>query len=1184
MNHVSPAFSKPLRLALNSGGHLAFDWEIEANALYFTSDLPPCFANVPLPAVAQAATLSALIHPDDLPAVKAQWRKLLYADAAAQQAGVHMELRLQDTQIGWRWVSMTGQAAEFNARGSLARAVGVLTDITARKAHEERIRRLLDLYEALRQTNQAILHAEDRHTLFNQICRIAVERGGFQMAMVRLIDPATQELTPVAGHGTTPLAAPAATISIDASRPAGQGPAGTSIREGRPSICNDFFAMGFHDEWIAMARNVGFRSVGSFPFRQSGEVIGVLLLYAEDKDYFDQELIELLEEMTNEISFALDNFARQAQRQAVEAALANSESFKNAILQAALDCIVSFDERGFIVDFNPAAEHTFGHERADVIGQPLAERLLTPASQAQFEQRMAELLQDGTHPAQQRRTEMLAMHAEGMRFPIEIAIAPIALDDRRVFTAYIRDISEWKQSQAILADSEARYRQLIDLSPEAIFVHQDGKFVLLNQACLQLFGATQAGQLLGQRVRPFMHPDYKEISKKRALALPMGELITGQVEEVWLKLDGTPFHAEVSGSKFIYLGSPAVQIVMRDISARKLAEALQRAQNEILGMIAAGEALPDILATLTGVIEGQSDRGLCAIQLLNADRTHLHTIVAPSLPREFAAAMTNLAVGPCHCSSGTAVFRREPVRSTDIASDPLWRIWREHARTHGLRACSAWPIFGKNNKVLGALSLYFREQQLPSAKELQVIETAANLAGIAIENKETEDRIRYLAHYDEMTALPNRALFNQILNHAMKAAHRRQMKLAVMFVDLDRFKNINDTFGHSAGDQALQEFAERMRGCLRENDTVARMGGDEFYILIEELTDGQIAAGVAEKILAEAARPFFIDDQECHLSASIGIALYPDDGNDAMALLKNSDIAMYRAKSDGKNAYRFYSASKNIHSVERLALESQLRRAIENQELQLHYQPKVDVYTGRINGVEALVRWQHPDLGLLPPQHFVPLAEETRLIIPLSKRILRIACADALAINHVSNYPVRVAVNLSARQLEDSQFPDTMQTLLEQTGLPADLLQLEITESMVMDNPEQAVEIMNRLRDMGIRLDIDDFGTGYSSLAYLKRFPVYSLKIDRSFIQDIPEGPNDTAITQAIIAMAHSMGMRVVAEGVEKQSQAEALRQFGCDEYQGYFFSRPVPLAKLLDLLGNQQTWMQAMPASLKAS
>ncbi|WP_165973727.1 EAL domain-containing protein [Paucimonas lemoignei] len=1184
MNPASETINDPLRLALNSGGHVVFDWNIAANLLQFDSRLPPCFAHIPLQATTHASAFHALIHEDDLALVKEQWTILLHGKATQPTASVQMDLRLRDNEIGWRWVNLSGQVAERDALGQAMRAVGVLTDITAHKIHEDHIGRLRNLYAALRQTNHAILHANTRQDLFNAICRIAVEHGGFQMAMIRLVDEEAHELVPVAGHGTQFPQEPMARISTDPDSLEGQGPGGISIREQRPSICNDFLAMGFHPDWITMANNVGFRSVGSFPFRQNGEVIGALLLYAEEREFFDQELIELLEEMANEISFALDNFEQQLKRAQVEAALADSENLKNAILQASLDCIISFDDQGYIIDFNPAAERTFGHTRTDVIGQPLAERLLTPTSHELFQQGMADLLNNSDSPFQKRRIELWAMDAKGMHFPVEVAVAPITLGERQVFTAYMRDISEWKQSQAILADSEARYRQLIDLSPEAIFVHQHGKFVLLNQACVQLFGARDASELLGQRVRPFMHPDYKEISKKRALALPMGELATGQVEEMWLKIDGTPFHAEASGSKFIYLGAPAVQVVMRDISARKLAEALQSTQNEILGMIAGDEALPDILATLTRLIEDQSERAKCAIQLLNAERTHLHVMVAPALPRDFVDAMTGLAVGPCHCSAGTAVFRRQAVQVEDIANDPLWIMWRDKALAQGFKACSSWPIFGKNNKVMGALSLYYRDTQAPSQKDWQVVEIATNLAGIAIENKETEDRIRYLAHYDEMTALPNRALFNQILNHAMKVAHRRQQKLAVMFVDLDRFKNINDTFGHSAGDQALQEFAERMRSCLRENDTVARMGGDEFYVLIEEVVDGEVAANVAEKILEEAARPFYVDGQECHLSASIGIALYPDDGSDAMALLKNSDIAMYRAKGDGKNAYRFYSASKNTHSVERLALESQLRRAIDSHELELYYQPKVDVYTGRINGVEALVRWKHPELGLLPPQHFIPLAEETRLIIPLSKHILRLACEDAKTINAASPHAVRVAVNLSARQLGDSNFPDTVQHLLDQTALDADLLQLEITESMVMDNPEQAVEIMNRLRAMGIRLDIDDFGTGYSSLAYLKRFPVYSLKIDRSFIQDIPTGPNDTAITQAIIAMAHSMGMRVVAEGVEKREQAEALRQFGCDEYQGFYFSRPVPLAKLLELLSNQKNWLEVMPSSLKSN
>ena len=392
----------------------------------------------------------------------------------------------------------------------------------------------------------------------------------------------------------------------------------------------------------------------------------------------------------------------------------------------------------------------------------------------------------------------------------------------------------------------------------------------------------------------------------------------------------------------------------------------------------------------------------------------------------------------------------------------------------------------------------------------------------------------------------------------------------MLFVDLDRFKNINDTLGHDAGDLALQEIATRMRHCLRESDTVARMGGDEFYILIEDLQDSDHAARIARKILIEAARSFIIYQQECHLTASIGIAVYPEDGADTQTLLKNSDIAMYRAKAGSKNTYQFYSASKNIHSLGRLALESQLRHGIENREFVLHYQPKVTLASGEISGVEALVRWMHPQQGMLAPNYFIPLAEETSLIIPLGKLILEMACRDALEINAGSERPIRVAVNLSARQFDDADFLIDLRQILKTTGLGADYLQLEVTESMVMHNPEQAVRVMTELQEMGIRLDIDDFGTGYSSLTYLKRFPVYSLKIDRSFIQDLQFASNDVAITKAIIAMGHSMGLRIIAEGVEVVEQMDALRQFGCDEFQGFYFSRPVPLADFISLQRSQ--------------
>jgi diguanylate cyclase (GGDEF)-like protein/PAS domain S-box-containing protein len=1167
------AINERLSLTLQSGSQLAFDWLIPGDCLHFTSGIPANFRHIALNGITDSASLYLLMHDDDKLRFLTAVRNAINRDKNAKGILQHVHLRMQDAEIGWRWVEMSGMVVERDAGGRAVRCVGIFTDISARKEAEQRAARLLNLYSALRRTIHAILHMQNPGSLFRAICRIAVEHGNFHIATIRLLDPATGLLKVAVSHGFDQPQFEAVEISIDPEKDSGRGPSSVAYRENRPSICNDFYESDFPASWKKIALDLNLHSFASFPFCRDGQPVGVLTLYSSEMNYFDDALVDLLLEMTRELSFALDNFDHERQRAAMEIALAESEKLKNAIFLASLDCIVSFDESARIVDINPAAEHIFGYQRADAIGKQLADLLSAPEPHAPEQRDIAQFLTACDSPMINRRIEWAATHANGTTFPIEIAIAPIDLAGKRMFSAYIRDISELKQSQAILRDSEARYRQIIELSPDAIFVHRKNKFLLVNEACVKLLGAQSADELLGKDVLPFVHPDYREIVMARARQLPMGPANQALfTDEIWIRADGTEFHTEIATTKFYYLGVPAIQNVLRDITARKMAEQLQLAQNRILGMVASGLPLQDILLTLSRLVETHSKHGLCSIQIMEPGSALLQPPISAGLSEDFCMAIGSVPTIAGNGCFSAAVRRRQRVTSIDMGKDPIWASWHDIAVRYGLQSCTSWPIIGKQKKILGALSLYYSDTHAPDTQEMALADIAANLAGIAIENKQSEDRIRFLAHYDELTALPNRSLFNQLLNRAMKSAQRHQTKLAVLFIDLDRFKNINDTLGHDAGDFALREFSKRVSICLRASDTLARMGGDEFFVLIEELEDGAYASTVAQKILHEASQPFFIHGQECHLSASIGIAIYPDDGVDACSLLKNADIAMYRAKADGKNTFHFYAPSKNIHTIERLTLESQMRRAIDNGEFTLHYQPKLELITGRITGVEALVRWQHPEHGLLGPARFIPLAEETRLIIPLSIQILRIACHDALAINACSHESIRMAVNLSPRQLDDSSFIDSLQSLLAETGMPPQLLQLEITESMVMHNPEQAVIIMNKLRAMGIRLDIDDFGTGYSSLANLKRFPVYSLKIDQSFVKDIPTGPNDTAITKAIIAMGHSMNMRVVAEGVETIEQMKALRTFGCDEFQGYYFSRPLPLGEFLQLQKNHDS------------
>lgn len=429
--------------------------------------------------------------------------------------------------------------------------------------------------------------------------------------------------------------------------------------------------------------------------------------------------------------------------------------------------------------------------------------------------------------------------------------------------------------------------------------------------------------------------------------------------------------------------------------------------------------------------------------------------------------------------------------------------------------------------------------------------------------KQSEERLERLAHYDPLTDLPNRLLLLSRLEHVLERAERHCQQAAVLFVDLDNFKVINDSLGHPAGDALLSALARRLRGRLREEDTLGRLGGDEFLVILDYLERAEHAATVAEVLIRLLEQPFGLPSgQEVHIGASIGISLYPDDGRTVTELIKAADIAMYQAKEQGRNTYRFYTAGLAAAANQRLALEARLRRALANREFVLYYQPQIRTNTHELIGCEALLRWQSPEDGLVPPDRFIPLAEETGLILPVGEWVLRNACAQLKTWLDAGSPPLVLAVNLSARQMRQPDWIERVATILQETGLPPDCLKLEFTESMLMEQGDQAIARLQTLKELNLKLSIDDFGTGYSSLAYLKRFPIDELKIDRSFVRDIPEDPNDMEIAAAIIAMARNLKLSVVAEGVETQEQLDFLKRQGCDAWQGYLSSRPIPAAE----------------------
>jgi len=729
---------------------------------------------------------------------------------------------------------------------------------------------------------------------------------------------------------------------------------------------------------------------------------------------------------------------------------------------------------------------------------------------------------------------------------------------------------------------DAIYRSVIAVMAEGIVLRDArGRIVSCNASAERILGRT-LDQMKGDRLFDPAWVAFREDGaplpddeRPAELAVRTGQMQSNVVvgfrrragRMLWLSMNAQSLYET---SKTVPSG---IVTTFTDITERRQSERRQVMEHAITGVLASAEtlaeAIPNIIQTICGTMRWQCgarwawDKQAMLLRYSEAWGTDIPAI------QEFIAASANGTIEPDEAKKGLVrrTFRSgQPHWVADIAQVDGLVKRAGIVRKAGLHGSFAFALV-HGTEVLGVMEFFHTEVRPPDEMLIASAASIGSQIGQYMVRKEAEERARHLAHYDELTGIPNRAMFNLRLSHALAQAKRSEKPLAVLFIDLDRFKNINDTLGHEAGDLVLKTITARLLGCLRESDTVARLGGDEFVVLIEESIRPIDIAGIAEKILAAVAQPIRLEGQEFHVTASIGISTYPDDCEDLQGLMKYADISMYRAKEQGKNNYQFFSSQKNEHTVSRLALESNLRRALERNEFVLHYQPKIDVASGRVTGVEALVRWQRPSKPLLMPLQFIPLAEETGLIVPIGAWVLNTACAQSKALRAQGMANVRVAVNVSARQLRHENLFQDVARALEEHELDASALELEITESVVIQSPEQAITLLSKLKEMGIRLSIDDFGTGYSSLSYLKRLPIDAVKIDRSFIRDLPDDNDDAVITRAIIAMAHSLKLSVIAEGVETDAQLAFLRQHGCDEMQGYYFSKPVPADQLSSLI-----------------
>ena len=785
-----------------------------------------------------------------------------------------------------------------------------------------RLARLDRLYRALNATLEAIMRAHSADDLFRAVCDASVNGAEFLAATIFIREPEGPWLNAVSSTGPYAHVAAGLRFSTDENVPEGRGMIGTAYRRREPCISNDIQADERLRHWWDTARDTGANAIAALPLVRADKAIGVLVYYSRMLDEFDAEMLGLLERLSTNVSFALDSFELEAQRQRAEAA---------------------------------------------------------------------------TH----RASRMYA---------------------------------------ALSATNEAITR-------------------------------TRSLQELYQRV----------------------------------------CEAAVEGSKY----SLAAMLVP-DPEAQRL-----------VVVAAAGAPL--------GVAQVREAR-----ILLDAD-----------LPE---------GQGP----AAIAFRGAKTFTSADYQNDPLTRPWHAAARASAAGSSAAVPLM-RQERPLGVLLFFSHEKHAFDQDIVRLLERLSENVSFALESFEREaerkaaqDRIQYMATHDGLTGLPNRVMFAELLSMALYSARRYERRFAVLFIDLDRFKFINDTLGHEAGDTLLKALTARFKGALRDSDVVARLGGDEFIGLVQEVNTAEQVGMVARKLLAAASAPVSLGSQTCQVSASIGIALYPDSGGDERTLMKNADTAMYLAKEKGKNNFQFYSADTRSPSLDRLAVETALRSALENHEFHQHYQARQELSSQSITGVEALLRWHNPTLGDVPPSLFLPVAEQSGLIVAIGKWVLHTVCEQNKSWLSQGLPPLCIAVNLSARQFFDGELLADVAHALQTSDLAPGALELEITEALVMQNPQRAINQLTALKKLGVRLAIDDFGTGYSALGHLTQVLIDTLKIDRSFINEVACNPLERSVAGNIVAMGKALSLTVVAKGVETPEQVDFLRSHACDEVQGYYFSRPL--------------------------
>ncbi|HEY7986119.1 MAG TPA: EAL domain-containing protein [Methylophilaceae bacterium] len=1102
-----------------------------------------------------ASAVFAMLHPEDYDPIVAS------IDVSAEGLTLwRQEFRMVLPKQGIRW--RLGESKPERLDDGSVLWHGFITDITERKRTEQRIQRLTDLYKALSEVNQAIVRMEQHTELFPLVCRCAVEFGNMKLAWVGQMDRSSGLITPVASHGDEDAKdyLNGITVSSHEDVPEGRGPTGTAFREGRIVIVNDHTVDSRILPWQEKAAEFGWNSTASFPIRRGGSAFAVLTVYHGEPNAFDNEMVALLKEMSTDITFALDNFDREVRRKQAEAGIELSEwrlRFLNEVTVAtqaltepreimatvagmlgerlqASRCAyadVADDGDGFTIqyDYTNGCKSVVGDYRLSLFG---------PRAVAEMHAGRTLVINDVDEELQAsegrdmfnaiairaiiccplvKHGKLRALMAVHQDVPRAWTVNEITLAEEVIARCWA--IIERARAEDALRESEQQNRAVFEQAAVGVAVIEtgSGRFINVNERYCEITGYSDE-QMTAMAFTAITHPDDLPTDIENMRKIKEGLIRSLTREKRYIRRDGSTVWVSLTLSPMAEPGEPSTNAisVVQDITERKQAEESMRLAASVYETSSEAMAVTDaddIILTVNPAF----------------------TRITGYTPQDVIGKHSSILSSSHHDEE----FYRSIWQEVDTAG--RWQGERWDKRKNG-EEYAVWltinNIFNEDGSVHRRVSLF----------------------SDITEWKKSQELIWHQANYDPLTRLPNRQMFQDRMYQEIKKSHRASLPLALLFLDLDRFKEINDTLGHDMGDVLLIEAAKRLTSCVRETDTVARLGGDEFTIILGELDDRSNVDRVTEDILHRLSEPFQLGSEIAYISASIGITLYPEDALTADALLKNADQAMYAAKNQGRNRYHYFTQSMQLAAQARLRLMQDLRKALDAQQFRVYYQPIVDLTSGAIHKAEALIRWDHPKRGLIGPVEFIPLAEESGLINDIGEWVFRQAAQQA-GIWRDSHHPdFQISVNKSPVQFhnEDKTYPSwTIQ--LHAMGLPARCIVVEITEGLLLNTGTRIMDRLQEFRDAGIQVSLDDFGTGYSSLSYLNKFAIDFLKIDQSFVRNLTPGSSNLALCEAIIVMAHKLGMKVIAEGIEAEQQRDLLTAAGCDYGQGYLFSKPVP-------------------------